>query len=74
MKFKVGDRVTWTHTTARGQSLTFSTRSGVVEKIGGSLVLVRLKNGRLTSQMMHNLRSAGQVTELTEFFQPKEGQ
>ena len=73
--FKVGDRVTWTHCSAYGQRMGFTTHQGTVLSIAGQIATVKLRNGRTDWQYLTALRQDGQTTELTEAFKPttKEG-
>ncbi len=66
--FAVGDRVTWTHTSACGSGFNFSTRTGKIEQLTHTHASVKMGNNRRKMVPLRRLRKEGQRTELTEMF------
>tara|TARA_R110002050_G_scaffold57423_3_gene128926 strand:+ start:77907 stop:78140 length:234 start_codon:yes stop_codon:yes gene_type:complete len=65
INFEEGNKVTWTHSTSRGNKFSFTTRNGRVLSVNGDIVTVvyRGKSLRIHSQ---NLRLEGEKSPLTE--------
>jgi hypothetical protein len=70
--FAVGERVTWTHTSACGGGFNFSTRSGKIEQLTATHASVKMGNNRRKMVPLCRLRKEGQRTELTEMFLGKD--
>lgn len=64
---KVGDKVTWTHCSTRGRTLSMRLREGVIEELSGCKAIVRKSGGRRESVAIARLRSPGQKSQITEF-------
>jgi hypothetical protein len=61
-----GDRVTWTHVTQSGRSMTFRVREGKVVSHEGDVVRVKYR-GELINMRRDRVRRVGERNELTEF-------
>ena len=64
---RVGDKVTWTHCTSRGRTLSMRLREGVVEELDESKAIIRKSSGRRESVAIARLRLPGQKSQITEF-------
>lgn len=67
-EFSVGDKVTWTHTSSSGKSISFKTRRGVITELTQRVATVKTPNNRQLTVFLSQLRHAGQKTQLTEMF------
>lgn len=63
---KVGDAVTWLHSTSNGSQIGFTTRRGKITQVMGSFAQVKQRNGKRPLVALKSLRREGQKTELTE--------
>jgi hypothetical protein len=65
---QLGERVTWTHVSKRGRSVTMSLKQGVVLAVAGGLATVKSERGtRYYTIPLANLRRVGEKSTLTEF-------
>lgn len=68
MAIVVGSKVTWTHTSKRGNTISMSTKTGVVDSITDNVAtIITGRNNRHVLVPLHELRMAGERTTLTEF-------
>jgi hypothetical protein len=62
------DRVTWTHVSKRGRTVSMSLKQGVVLSVAGGLAMVKSERGtRHYTIPLVNLRRVGEKSTLTEF-------
>ena len=66
-EIKVGDKVSWTHTSSSGRSISMSLREGVVVEIGPKFAKVKTSSKRIVELALSSLRVRGQKSEITEF-------
>ena len=68
-EIKVGDRVHWTQTSARGRSLSMTRREGVVVAVslGGDVADVRTPSGKTVQLYTRYLRTEGERGLIDEF-------
>lgn len=64
---KQGDKVSWTHVSQRGRTMSMSLKEGTVEKIEGKVATIRTKSNRLVEVSVGRLRAVGQPSQLGEF-------
>lgn len=63
---KHGDRVSYTRTVRRGNSISISARKGMLVSIKGDVAFIRASNGRLIHVNANSVRPANQPNALTE--------
>jgi hypothetical protein len=64
----IGDKVTFTMTSQRGQTVSMTSKTGIVEAIDGRLVATVRTSKRTTYRIATSaLRKVGEKTHLTEF-------
>lgn len=73
-EFKVGDEVTWTHTTSSGSSFNFAERRGKIIRIGKAAAEVKMRNGKTTVKNLSRLTPAGQKNEITRMMENLAGE
>lgn len=64
---KIGNRVSWTHVTQRGKSMTMILRKGVIVSIDDGKATVKKCSGRTEAIDIKRLRLLGQKSQITEF-------
>lgn len=62
----VGDKVSWTHVSNRGRTMSMSLREGIVESVKGDRAIVKKKRGR-ECILVSRLRVTGQKSQISEF-------
>lgn len=66
--FQVGDKVTWSHVSRHGGTVSIKAREGTIASITGNVAKVKpFGKAKSTSIQLPKLRRLGEQTELSEF-------
>lgn len=63
----IGDKVSWTHVSQRGRTMSMTLREGVIEQINGAVATVRTPSKRQVIVDIRRLRLEGQESQISEF-------
>jgi len=66
---KKGTKVSWTHVSQRGRTLSMILRKGVIDSIDNDYAIIRKSNGKTERVALARLRTEGQKSQITEFIE-----
>jgi uncharacterized protein Veg len=67
-KFKVGDRITWTHVVQNGKKIKMTAREGKITEVTAGCYIVKLRNGNHNQVGFDEATKADEMSALTKAF------